>query len=72
MRPQDGYELAQNILKQATLECENPDLRDRGYIYWRLLGTDPELTKKIVYAERPTISDQAYTLESEILDRLLD
>lgn len=41
----------------ATNEAENPDLRDRAYIYWRLLNHDVELTKKIVYSERPTISD---------------
>lgn len=22
-------------------ETDNPDLRDRAYIYWRLLSTDP-------------------------------
>jgi len=44
-RPKDGFELAQGILKIATQECENPDLRDRGYIYWRMLGTDPQLAK---------------------------
>jgi len=41
----------------ATEEAENPDLRDRGYIYWRLLQTDPEAAKTIVLAERPQISD---------------
>jgi len=28
-----------------TEESENPDLRDRGFIYWRLLKTDPEAAK---------------------------
>jgi hypothetical protein len=49
----------------VTEECENPDLRDRfeffnifrGFIYWRLLHVDPELAKRIVFAERPIISD---------------
>ena len=26
-------------------ESDNPDLRDRGYIYWRLLLTDPAAAK---------------------------
>jgi AP-2 complex subunit beta-1/AP-1 complex subunit beta-1 len=56
----------------ATMECENPDLRDRAYIYWRMLSTDPELTKKIVFAERPTISDSSYTIENELLDKLIE
>lgn len=56
----------------ATTECENPDLRDRAYIYWRLLSTDPELTRKIVFSNRPTISDQSYTIENELLEKLVE
>lgn len=26
------------------METDNPDLRDRAYIYWRLLSTDPEVS----------------------------
>jgi vesicle coat complex subunit len=56
-RPKDGHELITNLLKKATTECENPDLRDRAYIYLRILNLDPELARKIVFAERPPISD---------------
>jgi len=56
----------------VTYECENPDLRDRGFIYWRLLSIDPELAKAVIYAERPAISELSYTLDSELLDKLLD
>lgn len=31
------------VLSCATTETDNPDLRDRAYIYWRLLSTDPEV-----------------------------
>lgn len=71
-RPNDGKELIHKLLKIATMECENPDLRDRAYIYWRLLSTDPELTKKIVFSDRPTISDSSYTIETELLDKLVE
>jgi len=30
------------LLELSTLNTENPDIRDRGYIYWRLLGEYPE------------------------------
>ncbi len=33
------------VLALATQESDNPDLRDRGYIYWRLLLTDPAAAK---------------------------
>ncbi|EGR30331.1 hypothetical protein IMG5_134800 [Ichthyophthirius multifiliis] len=72
MRHQEGYQLIQKLLQQATNNCENPDLRDRGYIYWRLLGQDPQLAKEIVYSERPEISDSTYILETELLDKLIE
>lgn len=61
-----------DLLKKITSECENPDLRDRAFIYWRLIATNPALAKKIVFSERPLISDQSYTIETELLDKLID
>ena len=40
-RPTDTQELVQQVLSLATQDSDNPDLRDRGFIYWRLLSTDP-------------------------------
>ena len=44
-RPADTQQLVQSVLSLATQESDNPDLRDRGYIYWRLLSTDPAAAK---------------------------
>lgn len=33
----------QVVLNNATQETDNPDLRDRAYVYWRMLSTDPEV-----------------------------
>ena len=52
-------------------ETDNPDLRDRAYIYWRLLSTDPEAAKEVVLAEKPVISNSAYTIEPALVDVLL-
>ena len=35
------------VLSLATQDSDNPDLRDRGYIYWRLLSTDPVAAKEV-------------------------
>ncbi|KAH7280226.1 hypothetical protein KP509_37G056900 [Ceratopteris richardii] len=67
-RPQ---EMIQVVLNNATQETDNPDLRDRAYIYWRLLSTDPEAAKDVVLAEKPTISDDSNQLDSSLLDELL-
>ncbi len=62
LRPGDGQEILQDLFKYLTKECENPDLRDRGFIYWRMLSINPQLAKKIILSPRPLISDQSYTL----------
>ena len=56
-------ELVQDVLKMSTDESDNPDLRNRGYIYWRMLSSNPELAKKIILCEKPTISEDSSTLE---------
>lgn len=59
------------MLGLATLESDNPDLRDRGYIYWRLLSTDPAAAKEVVLAEKPLISEETDLLEPSLLDELI-
>jgi vesicle coat complex subunit len=63
-RPTRGSALVPKVLKWATEETDNPDLRDRGYMYWRLLSSAPEEAKKIVMGEKPAITAE----ESEKLD----
>jgi vesicle coat complex subunit len=72
LRPEDGQEIMKDLLRYITKECENPDLRDRGFIYWRLLSSNPELAKRIVLSPRPLISEQSYTLETEFLEQLIE
>jgi AP-1 complex subunit beta-1 len=69
-RPADSEALVSNILSMATEHSDNPDLRDRGYIYWRLLSTDPDAAKAVVLAERPVIQDDTSSLEPALLDLL--
>ncbi|RTG85543.1 AP-1 complex subunit beta-1 [Schistosoma bovis] len=64
-------ELVQTVLGLATQESDNPDLRDRGYIYWRLLSTDPAAAKEVVLAEKPLISEETDMLEPTLLDELI-
>ncbi|KAJ3676203.1 hypothetical protein LUZ60_003615 [Juncus effusus] len=64
-------QMIQVVLNNATVETDNPDLRDRAYIYWRLLSTDPEAAKDIVLAEKPVISDDSNQLDGSLLDELL-
>ena len=63
-KPTEGPQAKiQSVLQMATQETDNPDLRDRAYVYWRLLSTDPEAAKDVVLAEKPVISDGASTVD---------
>eukprot|EP01112_Ceratiomyxa_fruticulosa_P023711 TRINITY_DN9195_c0_g2_i1.p1 TRINITY_DN9195_c0_g2~~TRINITY_DN9195_c0_g2_i1.p1 ORF type:complete len:605 (+),score=128.39 TRINITY_DN9195_c0_g2_i1:260-2074(+) len=70
-RPKDTQEMVQNVLNLATQESDNPDLRDRGFVYWRLLSTDPEAAKSVVLAEKPLISDSSTHLDEALLSELI-
>lgn len=70
-RPTDTQELVQQVLSLATQDSDNPDLRDRGYIYWRLLSSDPAAAKEVVLAEKPLISEETDLIELSLLDELI-
>lgn len=70
-RPNETQEMVQKVLHKATEESDNPDLRDRGYVYWRLLSANPEAANAVVLAEKPVITDDTNALESSILDELI-
>uniref|UniRef100_A0A914MQJ3 AP complex subunit beta n=2 Tax=Meloidogyne TaxID=189290 RepID=A0A914MQJ3_MELIC len=70
-RPNDTQQLVQKVLTLATQDSDNPDLRDRGYIYWRLLSADPQAAKEVVLAEKPLISEETDLLEPSLLNQLV-
>ena len=73
-RPTETQDLVTRVLNLATEESDNPDLRDRGFVYWRLLSMDPpdpESAKAVVLSEKPVISDLTLNLEKDLLSQLL-
>ncbi|GFH51868.1 beta subunit of tetrameric clathrin adaptor complex AP1 [Chaetoceros tenuissimus] len=69
--PEDTQDMVQRVLDLATEESDNPDLRDRGFIYWRLLSTDPEAAKLVVLGDKPVIEDDTFKLEPNLLNTLI-
>ena len=69
-RPTKGQELVPKVLKWATEETDNPDLRDRGYMYWRLLSSDPATAKKVVMGDKPPITAESEKLDPVTLEEL--
>jgi AP-2 complex subunit beta-1 len=69
-RPTKGQELVPKVLKWATEDTDNPDLRDRGYMYWRLLSSDMATAKSIVMGEKPAITAESEKLDPATLEEM--
>jgi len=71
-KPDKTQEMVQSVLNKATQMTDNPDLRDRGFMYWRLLSADPEAAKAIVIsADKPPITDTSNKIEASLLQELI-
>lgn len=69
--PQQGQSLVLRALQTATEKCANPDVRDRAYIYWRLLSADPEKAKMVALAEKQPVELEANSLSSGLREELI-
>ena len=45
---------------------------NRAFIYWRMLSSDPETTKKTVLCEKPDILEEGLKYEPDFLSIMLD
>jgi AP-2 complex subunit beta-1 len=70
LRPTKASTLVPQVLKWCTEETDDPDLRDRGYMYWRLLSTDPATAKKVVMGPKPPITAESEKLDQATLEEL--
>ncbi|KAI8099337.1 adaptin N terminal region-domain-containing protein [Halteromyces radiatus] len=70
-KPNENQDLVQRVLQIATNECDNADIRDRAYVYWRLLSTDPQAAKAVVLSDKPPVVGEGSGLSPALLDDLL-
>jgi AP-2 complex subunit beta-1 len=64
-------DIVHKVLKWTTEEVDNPDLRDRGFMYWRLLAISPSNAGEVVLAEKPPITTDSDRMDRGSLDQLL-
>ena len=69
--PAKNQALVQKVLQQATADNDNPDIRDRAYVYWRLLSGDLSIAKSIVLSDKPAITTTMHSLPAPLLEQLL-
>ncbi|RKP21083.1 hypothetical protein ROZALSC1DRAFT_27480, partial [Rozella allomycis CSF55] len=70
-KPQNTQHLIQSALKTVTETMDNADLRDKAYIYWRLLSADPQLAAKVILAPKSKIVDDTENLDPEFLSVMM-
>lgn len=64
--------IVQDVLTKATQECDNADLRDRAYIYWRLLSSaDSDAARHVVLAPPPPITLPPTSVSRALLNELI-
>lgn len=63
--------MVSDLLTIATENVNNPDVRDRAFIYWRMLSTDPEKTKNVVFGYRPQAKDNDKLVDQAFLSDMM-
>lgn len=72
-QPAQGQELVTAVLTMSTEESTNADVRDRGYMYWRLLSSDAKIARSVVLREKPKIDPKLEEMiDDETLQKLLE
>ncbi len=69
--PDEFESLISDLLTVATENVNNPDVRDRAFIYWRMLSTDPEKTKTVVFGYRPQAKDNDKLVDQAFLSDMM-
>lgn len=71
-KPDEGEELVKIILQKGGEETLNPDVRDRAYIYWRLLEMDPDSAKEMIVSDKPSFEVKKETpMDSNLVDDII-
>lgn len=69
---EESFTLLNSLFQFASNECDSADIREKGYIYYRLINLSPELASQVVLSEKPRISEDSNNMNSSIVDKLLD
>eukprot|EP00835_Amoeboradix_gromovi_P004368 NODE_336_length_10675_cov_0.185136.p1 type:complete len:881 gc:universal NODE_336_length_10675_cov_0.185136:2031-4673(+) len=70
-KPKEFEQLVKEVLKKCSENCDHPDLRDRGLMYWRMISKDPKKAKIIVLKDKPEASVETADLDDNLLTELI-
>ncbi|ORY82451.1 putative AP-1 adaptor complex subunit beta [Protomyces lactucae-debilis] len=70
-KPKSAQAFVEQTLQNAT-HCDNSDVRDRAFIYWRLLSSDSSMAKTVVLdTNKPPIDVNTGSVSSFLLNELV-
>ena len=69
---EESYGILNSVFEFTSKEADNPDLRERGFVYWRLMAIDPNLAAQIILCEKPRISEDVSGYDSNLLDVMVN
>ena len=69
---EESYNILNQVFDFCTKECEDPDVRERGYMYYRLMTIDPQIANKIIVNEKPRINEDVSGFDDNLLAVLMD
>jgi len=61
----------ERLLSVASFETDNPDIRDRAFVYWRVLSSQSKCARDIILDAKPIIERQSKIFDATILDECL-
>lgn len=71
--PEKYSELVPQLLDTIDKNIDNPDIRDRAFVYWRLLDLNPELARSVVMGTRdPVEHTDGNTANKALFEELFD
>ena len=70
--PDEVESMIQELFEVATDKVPSPDVRDRAYIYWRMLSANPQAAYDVVLGKKPAIAADTYNIyDEDLVDRLV-
>ena len=70
-QPDKTHDQLQFILNEATKGTVNPDVRNRAFIYWRLLSTSTDTAKMIVKFSKTAVHHSGVQYDDAVLSELI-
>lgn len=71
-RPAEMQGMLGNLLHKAIEECQHPDVRDRGLLYYRLLEHSPEEARRVICTPKEIVEEFQEEMDLELRLRVQD